>query len=220
MTGELRVLDAGSGLGGPSRDSCETFGCHVIGVDLAPAYVRVAALLADRAGLSDKVSYHVGSITELPFEDASFDLVWTQHVVMNVQDRDQLYKELRRVLKLGAFFAFYDPYVPDDGQPPHYPTPWAETASASTLLTRGETVAALNAAGFSIRTWDDVSEPRERVDHATAAADAASRSTRLRGSRSVPRPGRWPRMQPMVANFSRNILEGRVRLVMGLCEAA
>ena len=220
VTGELRVLDAGSGLGGPSRYLAETFGCHVIGVDLAPAYVRVAALLADRAGLSDKVTYHVGSITDLPFEDASFDLVWTQHVVMNVQDRDQLYKELRRVLKAGASFAFYDPYVPDDGQPPYYPTPWAETASASTLLTRGETVAALNAAGFSIRTWDDVSEPAkgwiaQQQQRMQQAAESGSAVRDLSPGLVV-----GPRMQPMVANFSRNILEGRVRLVMGLCEAA
>ena len=46
VSSNLRVLDAGSGLGGPSRYLAETFGCHVVGVDLAPAYVRVAKLLA------------------------------------------------------------------------------------------------------------------------------------------------------------------------------
>ena len=69
----LKVLDAGSGLGGLSRYLAGAFGCDVIGVDLAPAYVRVAELLAERAGLTGKVRYQVGSITELPFEDSQLD---------------------------------------------------------------------------------------------------------------------------------------------------
>jgi sarcosine/dimethylglycine N-methyltransferase len=139
ITPHMRVLDAGSGLGGPSRFLAETIGCHISGVDLTPAYVAVATLLAERAGLSGKVSYHIGSITELPFEDGGFDVVWSQHVVMNIADRAALYRELRRVLKTGGTFAFYDPYEPDNGETPHYPLPWAETPATSTLLTKEAT---------------------------------------------------------------------------------
>ena len=54
------VLDAGSGLGGPSRYVAEAYGCAVTGVDLAPTYVAISRLLADRAGLS------TGSPTKSP----------------------------------------------------------------------------------------------------------------------------------------------------------
>jgi SAM-dependent methyltransferase len=133
-----RVLDAGSGLGGPSRYLAETFGCQVTGVDLVPAYVAIAQLLAERAGMADQVRYLTGSITDLPFPPETFDAVWTQHVVMNIRDRDGLYREIRRVLKPGARFAFYDPYVPVGGEAPTYPMPWAESAGLSTLLTEDE----------------------------------------------------------------------------------
>jgi sarcosine/dimethylglycine N-methyltransferase len=48
VTAGMRVLDAGSGLGGPSRYLARTFGAEVVGVDLAPTYVAVAELLARR----------------------------------------------------------------------------------------------------------------------------------------------------------------------------
>ena len=65
------VLDAGSGLGGPSRYLAERYGCHVEGVDLTPAFVEVAELLAERAELGDRLSYTVGDVTALPFEAGS-----------------------------------------------------------------------------------------------------------------------------------------------------
>ncbi len=104
----MRVLDAGSGFGGPARDLAATYGCTVDAVDLTPAFVAVARLLTDRAELSDLVTLHVGDIAAMPFSDATFDVVWTQHAVMNVPDRGRAYAEFRRVLKPGGKVAFYD----------------------------------------------------------------------------------------------------------------
>lgn len=217
ITRHMRVLDAGSGLGGPSRFLAETFGCHITGVDLTPAYVAVATLLAERAGLSGKVSYHIGSITELPFEDGGFDVVWSQHVVMNIADRAGLYRELRRVLKTGGTFAFYDPYVPDNGETPHYPVPWAESPATSTLLTKKATAAALEGAGFKVLAFDDITQigvdwianQQQQLRQATQRAIALTTGMVV-----------GERMREMVANFGRNLIEGRLRLVMGKCRAA
>jgi sarcosine/dimethylglycine N-methyltransferase len=220
VTAGMRVLDAGSGLGGPSRYLARTFGAEVVGVDLAPTYVAVAELLARRTGLHDRVSYRAGSITDLPLDDDRFDLVWTQHVVMNIVDRHGLYRELRRVLKRGGRLAFYDPYLPDEGEPPIYPTPWAATAAASTLLTKGETVAALEQVGLSVTTWEDVTAlgrqwiaaQQEQLQHAAQATPGARPPLSLGLFLGA-------QVAQMVANFGRNIAEGRVRLVMGICEA-
>jgi len=54
------ILDAGSGLGGPSRYLAGTYGCRVIGVDLSPSFVAVAQLLAQKAGC-----LHSGQYPEL-----------------------------------------------------------------------------------------------------------------------------------------------------------
>lgn len=211
ITRDMFVLDAGSGLGGPSRYLAETIGCCVTGVDLTPSYVAVATLLAERAGLAGKVRYQVGSILALPFDDGAFDGIWSQHVVMNIEDRVGLYRELRRVLKTGGTFAFYDPYVAHTGDAPHYPLPWAETPATSTLLTREATVAALEDAGFRVQAFDDVTHiglewlARQQQQHEAGQATLGM----VMGER----------MREMVANFGRDLAEGRLRLVMGTCRA-
>ena len=152
------VLDAGSGLGGPARYLAETFGCRVAGVDLSPDYVAIARLLTERAGLADRVTFQEGDLLRLPFEDGRFDLVWTQHVAMNIADRAGLYRELRRVLKHGGRLAFYDPLAADGHPALTYPVPWAQTAETSTLLTAGETRDVLGQAGFHVLSLDDVTQ--------------------------------------------------------------
>lgn len=208
ITRNMHVLDAGSGLGGPSRFLAESTGCHVTGVDLTPTYVAVATLLAERAGLADRVSYRVGNISELPFENATFDVIWSQHVVMNIPDRTRLYRELRRVVKPSGAFAFFDPYAPDAGEAPHYPLPWAETPATSTLLTKQATVAALEEAGFRVVAFDDVTP----VAMEWLARQQQQQVGQVSLSMVV-----GERMGEMVANFGRSLSEGRLRLVMGVC---
>ena len=45
------VLDIGSGLGGAARALAETYGCHVTGVDLTPAFCAAAEMLSGWLGL-------------------------------------------------------------------------------------------------------------------------------------------------------------------------
>jgi sarcosine/dimethylglycine N-methyltransferase len=211
LTRDMQVLDAGSGLGGPSRFLAETIGCRVTGVDLAPSYVAIATLLAERAGLAGSVTYRVGNLIELPFENGSFDAVWTQHVVMNIPDRVQLYRELRRVSKMGGTFAFYDPYAPDTGEAPYYPEPWAVLPADSTLLTKAATVTALEQASFRVRAFDDVTH----IAMGWLAQQRQQMTQPAFGLGMVV----GERMREMVANLARSLAEGRLRLVMGTCQA-
>jgi MPBQ/MSBQ methyltransferase len=130
----IHVLDVGAGIGGPSRYLASRFGCHVTGLDLVEEYCNVANSLATRVKLDNLLTYRQGDATKMPFEDATFDIVWTQHASMNIADKKRLYSEMHRVLKPSGKLAIYDVFKGssnssdiDDGSSTssiHFPVPW------------------------------------------------------------------------------------------------
>ena len=108
ISADSSVLDVGSGVGGPARFLAATHGCRVTGVDLSEPFVDAARYLTERTGQGGQVSFQIANALELPFHDSHFDVVLLQHVAMNISDRAQLYREIRRVLKLSGRFAIFD----------------------------------------------------------------------------------------------------------------
>jgi MPBQ/MSBQ methyltransferase len=133
----MRVLDVGSGIGGPSRFLAANFGCHVTGIDLIEEYCKLSEIFAEKLNMSDRVDYQCCNACELPFDNESFDVVWTQHVAMNIEDKEKLYKESTRVLKPNGKFAIYD-VLAGENQPIHFPVPWAREQAISFLATFDE----------------------------------------------------------------------------------
>jgi SAM-dependent methyltransferase len=150
-----RVLDVGGGLGGPARMLAVEFGCRVTSIDLTESYVRVAEMLTERLGLGDRVSHRVGNALALPFDDASFDAVWTQNSGMNVEDKRGLYAGFHRVLRSGGRLVMQEPMA-GPVEPPIYPLMWARDPGASFLRRPAEMLGLIEDAGFTARAWDDV----------------------------------------------------------------
>ena len=200
------VLDVGSGLGGPSRCVARTVGPRVTGVDLTGEYCRVAAMLAERVGLSRLVTYLQGDALDLPFPDGAFDVVWTQHAAMNIRDKRRLYREMSRVLGPHGTLALYDVLAGPAG-PAHFPVPWARGPATSFLVTPGELRQLLEASGFTIERWDDTT--------AAAAAWFAHQASKTRDT-GVPQLGLdvvlGPEFGLMARNLRRSLDEGRVVL--------
>src|SRR5215510_10416885 len=69
LSGGERVLDVGSGIGGPSRFLASRFGCHVIGIDLTAEFCQVAEMLTRLTGLTGQVTYRQGNALDLTLQD-------------------------------------------------------------------------------------------------------------------------------------------------------
>ena len=126
LNADSRVLDIGSGLGGPARTLAETYGCRVTGIDLTQAFCDVATAMSDWVGLGELTSFKQGDATSLPFDSKTFDAAMTIHVAMNIAAKDMMYLEARRVVKPGGAFAVYD-VLQGEGGEVLYPVPWGAT---------------------------------------------------------------------------------------------
>lgn len=165
----MRVLDVGCGVGGPARTLAAEFGCTVTGVDITESFVRAARMLSERTGLTDRVSFRVAGATGLPFESGSFDLVWSQNVIMNVADKAACFAEMTRVLAPGGRVAL-ELNVRQEGSDPLYPTFWADDPSLSHLVTREALTGLLEAAGLTIHAVTDLTERAVAVSEKRLAA--------------------------------------------------
>lgn len=210
---DAEVLDIGSGLGGPSRYLAATYGCHVRGVDLSQAYVTAATYLAERAGLTDRVTYQRADAMRLPFGAERFDIAWTQHVAMNIADRAAFYAEAFRVLRRGGRLAIYD-VVQGEGGPPLFPVPWSRSPATSFLLTADAMQRALEAQGFQRVTWADKTGASIRwfdEQQKTRSQEPPSSSLGLHVVMG-------PEFRTMAANLNRNLRERRITIVEAVFE--
>jgi ubiquinone/menaquinone biosynthesis C-methylase UbiE len=211
------LLDVGSGLGGAARYLAAVYGVQVTGIDLTPVFIEIAEYLSARAGLQGRTTFRQGDATELSFPDKTFDAAWTQHVAMNIENKPKLYKALHRVLKPGGQLAIYDP-IRGNHQPLIYPTPWAREESISFVATESDIKEALAAASFQIRSFIDKTEIAAQWFREMQQQREKQTAQQTPPNPLNPMAVLGPEMGPAVANFARNVLEGRIRIVQVIAE--
>ena len=206
---QYNVLDVGCGLGGSARYIATKFGCSVTGVDLTDEYIDVANKLTEFVDLSDKVSFKQASALELPFTSESFDVVWTEHTQMNISNKVKFYSELGRVLKPNGRLVFQDIFGTNN--PAHYPTPWAEHDSLSSLCTQEEAKDAIAKSNLVIEKW---------IDKSKLSIEFFKEMVKKTEGSSGPPPLAFHLLMGKTAkeklmNQARNLVENRVTVIQG-----
>lgn len=212
----MTVLDLGCGIGGTARTLAAEYGCIVTGVDLVEEYCRAAEMLTAQVGLSDRVFFRHGDMAALPFDPSTFDVVWTAHTVMNIEDKEKLFAGMGRVLKTGGLLALYE-VCAGDACPPYYPVPWASDAAISFLVSSEEMQRLLRATGFTELVWRDVSAVSldwlKRTIEARKAAGLSGGAPKVGlgvvlGKTAAEKSG----------NMVRNLGEDRIRIFQGVLQ--
>lgn len=198
-----RVLDVGSGVGGPARLLAAEFGCRVTGLDLTATFHRDAQRLTALVGLQDRVDFRLGSALAMPFADASFDVVWLQHCTMNIAEKQRLLAEGRRVLVPGGTLALHEVFA-GPVQPIHFPVPWAARPTESGLISQGEVRDLAARAGFVEATWRDTT------------AEALAFFRQLDPAEMIPAFFPAETLRDIVGNMMRNLAEQRLTVAMAV----
>ncbi|AOY58520.1 MULTISPECIES: SAM-dependent methyltransferase [Desulfococcus] len=214
----MTVLDLGCGIGGPARTLAAEYGCIVTGIDLVAEYCRAAEMLTAKVGLSERVRFQHGDMTALPFDPETFDVVWTLHTTMNIENKAALFSGVARVLRPGGLLALYE-VCSGDVKPPYYPVPWASDGTIDFLVPSDVLKRLISVSGFTEVAWRDVSTAsldwlRRTIDaKKTAAAAGAPRTVGLgvvMGKTAAQKSG----------NMVRNLDEDRIRIFQGVFRRA
>ena len=139
-------LDAGSGTGELAFRAAAT-GATVTGCDLAPALVETARRQAAERGL--EIPFEVADCENLPYPDASYDILTSSVGVIFAPDHARVASELARVCKpggrlalsawttegrIGDFFRVIASYSPPPMEGVGVPTQWGDPDHCKTLL--------------------------------------------------------------------------------------
>jgi ubiquinone/menaquinone biosynthesis C-methylase UbiE len=213
LSENTRVLDIGSGLGGPARTLAQAYGCHVTGLDLTQAFCDAAKVISEWVNLGHRVAFEQGDATDLPFADNQFGAAMTIHAAMNIAAKNKMYEQAKRVIKPGGIFAVYD-VLQGEGGDVLFPVPWAREPSISHLATPNEMKSLLAEAGFKILDVDDSTEESQGWFEEKVARMAESGPPSLTFQVFL-----GSDYSEMGRNQVSNLTERRIRTVSYICEA-
>ena len=116
LTG-LTVLDIGCGIGGATGVLVSAgHAGKVIGIDVEAPVCEIASGRLDAQGLGDRVEIRRVEPGPLPFDDASFNVVFSKDSIVHIADKESLAIDVFRVLRPGGWFLASDWLTSHDGE--------------------------------------------------------------------------------------------------------
>ena len=112
------VLDIGCGSGGITLFLAREYPLsRITGFDVEQPVIDAARRRAVEEGLEQRCDFVRGDPGPLPFDDGSFDVVFSKDALIHVADKEALFAEVFRILRPGGVFAASDWLTSHDGEP-------------------------------------------------------------------------------------------------------
>ena len=159
------LIDLGCGRGGPGLWVARETRASLVGVDLSSVAVEQASRRVTEFNVEGRAQFEVGDLTALRFADQTFDAAMSVDVLWMVPDKPAALREIARILKPQARFAFTN--WDRDLSPPGYPPPVSDHRPL------------LREAGFTIETYEELPEA-EAKRRALYERNIAAREALLR----------------------------------------
>lgn len=117
LTQGSNLIDLGSGYGGAARWLATRFKIHVCCLNLSEVQNQRNRDRNLATGLTKYIDVKDGFFEEIPAEDNSFQVAWSQDALLHSPDRFKVFQEVDRVLCAGGSFIFTDIMARGDADP-------------------------------------------------------------------------------------------------------
>lgn len=163
------ILDFGSGFAGDARVLADEYGCNVTCVELQPHIHAAAAKFTSMLGLQDRCKHECANIFNDKLKGAPFSHVYSILVILHIPDRNNLWRSLAHNMHSNGTI-FIEDYFARKSLTEEDKAQLAGPVACPYLPTKGEYIAALEAAGFVDIEWEDMNDQwlpfvTQRLEH-------------------------------------------------------
>lgn len=146
QSAQLKIADVGCGTGASTLKLAHALNADVTAIDFLPEFIEILQGRMLQEGLTDKVEPYVCSMDDLPFENAEFDLIWSEGAVYNIGfSKGVNYWE--RFLKPSGLLVVSEITWTTNSRPEEIENHWVQEYSE--IATASEKISVLENSGYS-----------------------------------------------------------------------